>query len=125
MEKELQAIIEAARQEFRRHGFRADGGSLNTNGTSFQFEPEAATGQMGFMVESIAASVGLRGLDLANPHGSVVRLSIAYDHLQSSGTNGFNLDYAVIARRQFGEYRYRLALLDRDVIQLVKEEGSR
>lgn len=124
MNNNIAMIAEAARLEFRRFGFRADGGAMISK-SNFSFEPEAGTGQMAFLVDRIRPGIDLfgvvgegEGVDLS---GRYIRLEVTYSHPQSSGSNGFGLDYVLVAKTGFGAKEYRLAMVDRDVLRAHEE----
>lgn len=117
----LYEIVEAARFELRRFGFRADGGSGQMTGRRqdqflFLFDPEPGTGQMGFGVDCVSAAVRLAVPDEIRPEagqdwhgvkvvcgswgdspGQRVRIALAYTHWTGGG-NGIDRDYEATRR---------------------------
>ncbi len=73
-------IIEMVRFEFRRYGFRADGGQVvrNTNGLQVEFDQEPATGHAAFTQEIVYPRFHLWVSDLPMDQatGSDVRYTI-------------------------------------------------
>lgn len=95
-------ILEAARIEFRRFGFRCDGGVLSKQQDDYRlysFDTEAATGMAAFSQYTVTPYV--RIWDSSGRSGDVlIELGVSYTHFQS-GSNGWSATYS--ASRNFAD----------------------
>jgi hypothetical protein len=98
----IRELTEMARFEFRRYGFRADGGTIRKKGemVDVDFDPEPPTGQAAFSQSSVlpylriwrkldVLGLLLMDYDIVDP---VVELGISYEHY-GKGSNGATVDY--------------------------------
>lgn len=89
-----ETILEAARIEFRRFGFRCDGGNLSRQqdeNSLYTFDTEAATGMAAFSQYTVTPYV--RIWNTSGISGDVrLDLGVSYTHF-GSGSNGWSATY--------------------------------
>lgn len=105
MKPTIQEVIELARFEFRRYGFRADGGKSDKvhETVRITFDQEPATGQAAFTQYTVTPYVRI-WCDAHDEDGQYVvksdaeeiglDLCVSYVHV-SGGGNGFNVPYTL------------------------------
>jgi hypothetical protein len=99
-------VLELVRFEFRRYGFRADGGKItrNTNGLHVEFCTEPATGQAAFTQDAVEPYFILWVSDLSMDLAAVIPppdkvwvldVGVSYTHF-GDGRNGHSARYTII-----------------------------
>ena len=113
----IRDIVELARFEFRRYGFRADGGRVETvtargesgSGLKCGFDAEPATGQAAFSQYRVIPHFRIWGVSNAESPDFLkvdaerlpLDLSVSYEHIDS-GSNGYSARYE-LRSRVFGD----------------------
>jgi hypothetical protein len=113
---QIQAVMELVRMEFRRYGFRADGGKSRRAEKTVhcEFDEEAATGQAAFSQYTVvpycriwveAESAELHDVLITDEERISIDLYVSYEHVNGGG-NGYSVRYELI-RRFSDEIRLR------------------
>jgi hypothetical protein len=107
----IRELTELARFEFRRYGFRADGGIIygKTDRVDVDFTPEPSTRQAAFSQSSVTPRFGIWHQNNGDatwdsaikPTDSVVDLGVSYKHY-GTGSNGYVVRYELV-QHPFGD----------------------